>query len=179
MATITIEMTEHDFERLSEMSFRWVGGNHSEHASYYENFTNRAYERGDKEPSWEWAWAYSVGPSWTSVMMARAYLKGIGEDCEVVWDMTQEDDLRYLILCNVIPRGYRDDEKEGPTSDRKIEFMIEERTRLGRLEIAAEEAEKFTEIFGEDEPVKALKKHLGTLILATQESLERIRKSDG
>ncbi|MEU0213675.1 hypothetical protein ABZ281_00655 [Streptomyces sp. NPDC006265] len=107
--TIEIALTEHDWERLSRRAFRW-GPNFANQAEYFENYTSREAELENRPARADWAWAYDVGPEWVGVLFARAYLRGLGADHEVVWDMATSDEATYLILCNLVPRGY--DEKE-------------------------------------------------------------------
>ncbi|MGW3274502.1 hypothetical protein ACWDFH_23980 [Streptomyces kronopolitis] len=106
MPQVFLEMTEHDWQRLYDVAYRFAGGLYERRPDLFENYTNREAEQENREPRWDWAWAYDVGRSWSSVMLARAYLQSIGEGCEVVWYMVDNLEPTYLVLCNVVPRGF-------------------------------------------------------------------------
>lgn len=112
MAKIEIELTEHDWERLSCRAFRW-GPQFAGMPKYFENYTSREAELESRPARADWAWAFDVGPEWVGVLFARAYLRALGEDHEVVWDMATSDEPTYLILCNLVPRGYEKEQSSG------------------------------------------------------------------
>jgi hypothetical protein len=103
---ITIELSEHDFERLSDGAYPWAEGSWAAQPDLFENYTDRWAETENRPPRWDWAWAYDVGREWTAVIMARAYLQSIGEEFEIVWCMWDNPEPTYFILSNVVPRGF-------------------------------------------------------------------------
>ncbi|MFJ1700468.1 hypothetical protein ACIOHC_36355 [Streptomyces sp. NPDC088252] len=93
MPLISIEMDEHDFQRLTRTSMRW-GRSWAVQAGRFEH-TTKSF---DTAPSWDWKMAYWVGEDWANVMLVRSFLKAMGADFEVVWDMAENPDMSYLIL---------------------------------------------------------------------------------
>lgn len=83
---ITIDLTEQDFSRICERSGSW-GPKFEEQAERFENMTpGKATE---DEPSYEWSYMHDAAESWTSVILATAFLKASGHDFEILWDTNQ------------------------------------------------------------------------------------------
>lgn len=96
--TITIEMSERDFERLTQTSAPW-------RESLWEQ-RNR-YEAAEDDrppyamPSHDWATAHWVKDA-AALILARAYLAAAGHRTESWWDMVA---LEYMILTDAPLKG--------------------------------------------------------------------------
>ncbi|GAC1444554.1 MAG: hypothetical protein NVSMB55_21310 [Mycobacteriales bacterium] len=88
---IELDMTEADFERLTEV------------ASPDWPIDPRA--ACDAAPAGQtaglgrrWEFAYWVGVNWANVMLARAFVLAKGHECEVVWDASDASAISWRLL---------------------------------------------------------------------------------
>lgn len=93
---IQLEMGSDDFDHLCNKSTHWAGTEFHDHPERFEHAT-KPYTT---PPQWNWKMAYWVGDSWAHVILARAFLKSVGEDCEVVWDQAGQPE--FVVLTNYI-----------------------------------------------------------------------------
>ncbi|MFI0265579.1 hypothetical protein [Streptomyces luteogriseus] len=106
MAVVEIEMDDADFQHLVEEGLLWRDGNWEAQADRFVPVGGHDTEN----PSWDWAAAYWVGTSWTTVVLARSWLKSKGENCEVVIDSATHPNgsfLGFIILTNYEPGLHR------------------------------------------------------------------------
>jgi hypothetical protein len=101
VAAVTLDLTEHDFERLSERSWTW-DSHWEEQYGLFENFTPGKGPGDDY--SYGWKYAYEVGYTWVGVILATAFLRASGFEHEVLWNTEQ---LTYLVLTNYETTSWR------------------------------------------------------------------------
>lgn len=105
---ISIDMTERDFERITDNSTYW--------AKYGEESWVEQQDRFETEPdealSFDWEMIYWVGNNGTAVILAKAYLAAIGHGCQIVWDIADQGNNEcrgYAVLTNFKDSGWSTD----------------------------------------------------------------------
>ena len=91
--SIVIQVTARDFERLCENSGNWAGWEPP--LGRFENLD------GGHPTTRQWRCCYWLGSSWTTVILARAFLDARGHDHEILWDMAEHPNgamYGYVIL---------------------------------------------------------------------------------
>jgi hypothetical protein len=93
-----IEYTAKDFERSAYEAARWTPETQKE--TKWEDVESSA----PNSPTESWEWAYWIGKSWVDILYATTWLKGQGEEYEIIWDI---DDGTFAILTNYDTREKR------------------------------------------------------------------------
>lgn len=81
---VEISINAEDFEFLRNNSMAWAG--HDWEIQVFDGRFEAAGKAG-QEPGMHWRRAYWMGPEYTAVILARAFLQAKGFDCEVVFDL--------------------------------------------------------------------------------------------
>lgn len=112
---IELEMTDNDFNRLTETSAAW--------RSYYDHagdgwaiqLASGRFENMEKtdDPPFtatagsHWEYVYWLSDRWSDVILARSFLKANGEESELLWDMRDAPACCYLLLTNYKSESWR------------------------------------------------------------------------
>lgn len=100
---ITIDMTEHDFNRLWDMATEWRTSLAGQERRW-ETWTS-GEARYDDVPA-SGGYAYWVGDNWVSVMFARAFLTERGNTFDVLWDMApnppESNNYSYVVVTDYV-----------------------------------------------------------------------------
>lgn len=107
---VTVAMTATDFDRLVDATMEWKGyadpriGPNGVSVGWRAQAADGRFESLDGHytdlPGFEWAWAHWLGGDWTTVLLAKAFLRAHGFACEVIWDLAENPDPSYLLLTN-------------------------------------------------------------------------------
>lgn len=111
MPQVVIDMDGDDFDHLCESSMRWRGNSWREQAGRFEPHGKKY----DEDPSWEWSVAYWVGDSFTTVLLARAFLQGLGETYEIVFDTAEHPSgacIGYVILTHYESKSWKEQKEK-------------------------------------------------------------------
>jgi len=83
---VVIQVTAEDFSRLCENSMLWAGGRWDDQPGRFENLTDAG-----PPTSRQWKRIHWLGPDYTAVIFARAFLNARGIEYEILFDTASED----------------------------------------------------------------------------------------
>lgn len=87
---MNIEMSERDFDRLSDNSMRWSGTDWQAQEDRFETSDNRL-----EEINWDFKMAYWIGDNPAAIILAREYVRNLGFDSQILWDMAEYAENEY------------------------------------------------------------------------------------
>jgi hypothetical protein len=105
---VVVRLSAADADRLVETSTRWGQDWRAQDGRYEHTDPGRPYAAA---PSYAWAWAYWLGPSWASALLFRSYLESVlapdalGPACEVLWDLAEPGG--YVVLTDWTSPSWR------------------------------------------------------------------------
>ena len=81
---VVIQVTAEDFSRLCENSMLWAGGRWDDQSGRFEDLN------GGTPSTRQWKRIYWLGPDYTAVIFARAFLNARGFDHEILYDTASD-----------------------------------------------------------------------------------------
>ena len=97
---MTYELTENDFEQLSNTSMKWG-------QSWKEQDDRFEIMHSDSDIDYNFEMAYWVGKEYTNVIFAKMFLTKHCYTYQVLWDLCAYGDGQYLIITNYKDQGWR------------------------------------------------------------------------
>lgn len=88
---MNIEISEYDFDRLTESSMRWAGTDWAAQDGRFEVSSPTMTE----PINWKAKMVYWVGDNPAAMILAREYVKAKGFDVQILWDMNEFPGGRY------------------------------------------------------------------------------------
>lgn len=100
--TVPMRMYEEDFDSLFANSSHW--GDWAKQ-QWEEGRWEHSQKKYDEAPRFDWIYAYYMGDSWATVIMARSFLQHLDEPYEILWDMGENPG--YVIITNYASPTWR------------------------------------------------------------------------